>query len=92
MNEILFPVLLVSGIGLFAGLLLAVLCINHDKGAIVKKECSAGCTGCPKCVKICPENAISMYNLVAKVDYDKCTGCGQCTDSCPNNAIKLLNI
>ena len=38
MNEILFSVLLVSVIGLFAGLLLAVLCINHDKGAIVKKN------------------------------------------------------
>lgn len=69
----------------------AVLCRNHDKGALVKKECSTGCLGCTKCVKTCPEEAISMDNLVAKVDYDKCTGCGQCTDSCPNDTIKILN-
>ncbi len=69
----------------------AVLCRNHDKAALVKKECSAGCLGCTKCVKTCPEGAISMDNLCAVVDYDKCTGCGKCEESCPNNTIKLLN-
>ncbi len=69
----------------------AVLCRNHDKGALTKKECSAGCLGCTKCVKVCPEDAISMDNLCAKVDYDKCTGCGQCVSSCPNETIKLIN-
>ena len=68
----------------------AVLCINHDKGALTKKECSAGCLGCTKCVKTCPEGAISMDNFAAKVDYEKCTGCGQCVEACPNNTIKLM--
>ncbi|MBQ9945100.1 MAG: RnfABCDGE type electron transport complex subunit B [Clostridia bacterium] len=69
----------------------AVLCRNHDKGALTRKECTAGCIGCTKCVKTCPEEAISMDNLCAIVDYNKCTGCGKCTEACPNNTIKLLN-
>lgn len=69
----------------------AVLCRNHDKAAMVKKECEVGCLGCTKCVKTCPEGAISMDNAVAVVDYNKCTGCGKCEEACPNNTIKMLN-
>ncbi len=69
----------------------AVLCRNHDKAALVKKECDAGCLGCTKCVKECPENAISMDNFAACVDYNKCNGCGRCVSVCPNDTIKLLN-
>ncbi len=69
----------------------AVLCRNHDKAALVKKECDAGCLGCTKCVKTCPEGAISMDNFLANVDYTKCTGCAACVNACPNGTIKLLN-
>ena len=69
----------------------AVLCRNHDKGALTRKECTAGCIGCTKCVKTCPEGAITMDNLCAKIDYDKCTACGQCAQACPNSTIKMLN-
>ena len=58
---------------------------------ILEKECDAGCLGCTKCVKECPENAISMDNFAACVDYNKCNGCGRCVSVCPNDTIKLLN-
>lgn len=68
-----------------------VLCRNHDKGAVTRKQCTVGCIGCMKCVKNCPEKAISMDNFVAVVDYDKCVGCGTCESVCPNGTIKLLH-
>ena len=60
-----------------------VLCANHDRGALTRKACTAGCIGCMKCEKSCPEDAIHVHNNVARVDYDKCTGCRTCMNVCP---------
>ncbi len=68
----------------------AVLCKNHDKGALTRKECSVGCIGCTKCVKACPNGAISMDKNAAVVDHAKCTGCGACVEGCPTGAIGLI--
>lgn len=70
----------------------AVLCRNHDKGAATKKDCSVGCIGCTKCVKQCPNNAITMDNFVARVDNSKCTACGICSEACPTKAIDLIRL
>lgn len=70
----------------------AVLCKNHDKGAVTRKECTAGCIGCMKCVKACESGAVTVESFCAKVDPDKCTGCGKCADQCPVGAIDLLNL
>lgn len=70
----------------------AVLCKNHDKGAVTRKECSAGCIGCMKCVKECEAGAVSIDRFCAKVDYDKCTGCGKCHEVCPVGAIDLIEL
>ena len=70
----------------------AVLCKNHDKGAVTRKECTAGCIGCMKCVKECEAGAVSIDRFCAKVDYDKCTGCGKCHEACPVGAIDLVQL
>ena len=70
----------------------AVLCKNHDKGAVTRKACDTGCIGCTKCVKTCPNEAISMDTNCAKVDNSKCTACGACTESCPTKAITLIDL
>ena len=70
----------------------AVLCKNHDKGAVTRKECTAGCIGCMKCVKECEAGAVSIDRFCAKVDYDKCTGCGKCHEVCPVGAIDLVEL
>jgi len=70
----------------------AVLCKNHDKGAATRKECSAGCIGCMKCVKACESEAIVIDKFCAKVDYEKCTGCGKCHEVCPVGAIDLVDL
>lgn len=66
-----------------------VMCSNHKKGADTRRECSAGCLGCGKCTRSCPQNAIVIKGNVARIDYLKCTGCHTCVDSCPVNAIQL---
>lgn len=70
----------------------AVLCKNHDKGAKTRKDCDVGCIGCTKCVKACPNNAITMDNFVAKVDNSLCTACGACNETCPTKAIDLIRL
>lgn len=70
----------------------AVLCKNHDKGGNTRKECTAGCIGCMKCVKACPQEAIAIDRFCAKVDYSKCIGCGECVSQCPVGAINLVTL
>ena len=45
------------------------------------------CTGCGICVKVCPNNAISIYRGKAEIDLSKCDDCGECIRACPRNAI-----
>ncbi len=66
-----------------------VMCSNHKKGADTRRECTAGCIGCGKCVKDCPVGAMTVRGNVARVDYTKCVGCRKCASSCPVGAIQI---
>jgi Na+-translocating ferredoxin:NAD+ oxidoreductase RNF subunit RnfB len=68
-----------------------VSCINTEKGAVAKKNCSVACIGCGKCFKICPHEAITMENNLAFIDADKCKLCRKCVLECPTGAILELN-
>lgn len=68
-----------------------VSCINEEKGAVAKKNCSVACIGCSKCFKICPHEAITMENNKAFIDSDKCKLCRKCVAECPTAAILELN-
>lgn len=67
-----------------------VLCRNQDKGGVTRKKCTAGCIGCMKCTKVCPEGAVTVTDFVASVDPTKCTGCGACAEACPTGCIQIL--
>ncbi|MBQ0001173.1 MAG: RnfABCDGE type electron transport complex subunit B [Clostridiales bacterium] len=69
---------------------IAVRCANTDKGPAVKKVCSAGCIGCKLCTKQCENEAITVDDNIAHIDYDKCTGCGKCAEKCPVKIIRTL--
>ncbi|GAK61451.1 4Fe-4S ferredoxin iron-sulfur binding domain protein [Candidatus Vecturithrix granuli] len=56
------------------------------------------CTGCGKCVVICPAEAMTLISAndphhpnkkIAKVNEDLCLGCGVCVKPCPTNSIRL---
>lgn len=49
------------------------------------------CTGCGKCVEVCPKAPrIWSLNDKAKIkDASWCVACMQCTTVCPSEAIKI---
>jgi ferredoxin len=60
----------------------------------------AKCTGCGKCVDVCPVNATSLVSAndhkkrkkkKANVDVLMCVGCGVCARKCSSDAISMIN-
>jgi len=47
------------------------------------------CTGCGTCIEICPMEAITLVDDVAKIKQKRCIGCGNCVAKCPSEAISL---
>lgn len=68
-----------------------VNCINKEKGAIARKNCSVACIGCGKCAKSCAYEAITITNNIAYIDFEKCKLCRKCVTECPTGAITELN-
>lgn len=48
------------------------------------------CTGCGRCIDVCPEQAIHIKEELSNTDRNKCKGCGQCLQVCPNEARNLV--
>lgn len=48
------------------------------------------CTGCEKCVTVCPVDALYMEDSVAKLEEGLCISCGACVAACPVDAIEPL--
>ena len=54
------------------------------KIVIDPKKCNAS----GACVKVCPQNAISIVDGVARLDENLCDIDGMCIPACPNRAIE----
>ncbi len=46
------------------------------------------CTGCEKCLKVCPVDALEMEDGVAKLIEELCISCSACVTACPVDAIE----
>jgi NAD-dependent dihydropyrimidine dehydrogenase PreA subunit len=57
-----------------------------NRGPIPKID-SLVCTGCGKCIAVCPMGAIEMENQSAFIVEDRCVGCGRCLTVCSFSAI-----
>ena len=47
------------------------------------------CTGCGKCVEVCPPRALELRNKKVRVDEEFCEECGFCAAECPTEAIVI---
>lgn len=68
-----------------------VACRNKDKGPVAKKACEVACIGCSKCQKVCAQEAITIENNLAYIDFEKCKMCRKCVEECPQGSILELN-
>ncbi len=49
------------------------------------------CTGCTRCARACPTDAIVGANRqLHRILQRACSGCGKCTDACPEHCIELV--
>lgn len=64
-----------------------VACSSKDKGPVAMKKCESACIGCSLCVKNCGNEAVSVTDFNATIDYSKCINCGTCAEKCPKKAI-----
>ena len=65
-------------------------CRNAQLNGIRFTSCDYGCLGLGSCVKVCPEQAISIRDGVAAVNPFRCVGCGLCVKTCPRGLIELV--
>ena len=48
------------------------------------------CTGCKKCLEVCPPQAIVLEDGKARIEEEFCEECGFCAAECPTAAICIL--
>lgn len=66
-------------------------CRNVKMGlGIGALSCRYGCIGYGDCVEVCDNNAISLENGKAVINYDLCGACGKCVKACPQSLIKIV--
>lgn len=51
---------------------------------------SKNCRACGRCAAWCPEQAIKIHKMKAKIDKKKCIGCAACITVCQQDAIKIV--
>ena len=73
------------------GIRVYVACRNTDRGPVAKKACSNACIGCGLCFKACAQDAITVENNLAYIDFTKCKLCRKCEAACPTGAIHGVN-
>ena len=54
------------------------------------KACRYGCLGYGSCARVCPKNAMTVVDGLARVNARLCIGCGKCVAACPRHLIALV--
>jgi Na+-translocating ferredoxin:NAD+ oxidoreductase RNF subunit RnfB len=56
------------------------------------KACTYGCLGYGTCARVCPSNAISVEDGLARVHPDRCIACRRCVAACPRRIIRMVPV
>jgi aryl-alcohol dehydrogenase-like predicted oxidoreductase len=79
---------------------LAIFKKEHDKVTFYKTkvdqhtrciQVDPWCEGCGACIRICPNDAITLEFSQAKIDPEKCILCGYCASACRYFCLKVVN-
>jgi NAD-dependent dihydropyrimidine dehydrogenase PreA subunit len=63
---------------------------RYLKNVVTLKMDSNKCTGCGKCIEVCPHRVFALQNGKLKIiDKDGCMECGACAKNCAFNAIEV---
>jgi pyruvate formate lyase activating enzyme len=66
---------------------------HNPEGISLKKEIWVNhtrCIKCASCIKVCPNEALSLIDNRIEVDRDICAGCYACAEICPSAAIEKI--
>jgi ferredoxin len=64
--------------------------LRYLSGVVTLSYDSNKCTGCGKCVEVCPHGVFAVERGKAKiVDKDACIECGACMKNCAFEAVKV---
>jgi len=55
------------------------------------KLITSNCTGCTKCVRVCPTEALRVRNGKVSLDEKRCIDCGNCITACDFDAIRAVS-
>lgn len=47
------------------------------------------CTGCQRCVSVCPEQALKYESGTIRIHHGRCTACGKCAENCLQSALSV---
>ena len=50
-------------------------------------QISRSCTGCGKCLSVCPQRCIDLSRIPGVIDQNRCLHCGNCMNVCPAGAV-----
>jgi len=56
----------------------------------IRETEEGNCTGCGDCIDVCPVEALSLEDGMAKVEEDWCIGCGICISKCSFDASRMI--
>ena len=63
---------------------------KYLKDVVTLKLETEKCTGCGRCVEVCPHNVFEISNKRAEIiDRDSCIECGACAKNCPFKAVTV---
>ena len=61
---------------------------NYLSKVATLKINASKCTGCGKCVEVCPHQVFALEDKKAKlINFDACMECGACAKNCPAAAL-----
>lgn len=65
-------------------------CAAASASGLSAWACDYGCLGFGSCAAVCPFDAITVIDGIAKVDREKCRACGKCIAVCPKHLIEMI--